>query len=302
MPPADPPAVPTVAYAGVMGGQDTRRRADRRLRRRRPPPSGRRPAAADRPRRRRPGAAPARRRARHRRRGHVDRLAATRRGAASSCGSATVGVSPGRRRPVHPAVHDDQGLRVPRRRTAGSRRRPPGEPGDGRRRGRATSGPATPTTSPTASRTVLFDAERRRELADAAARRAPALLWDRSATRLLAAYRPPPRRRPGRRGRPTRRRRARRDRKLTEMDTPDPVPGPPPPARVDPPRPRRGLRPRGAHRARSSKDPSWSPSSRRSPPPTACPTPPASAPAPMPSRWRCGRSASVTATRSSCRR
>jgi glycosyltransferase involved in cell wall biosynthesis len=35
---------------------------------------------------------------------------------------------------------------------------------------------------------VLFDADRRQELADAAARRAPALLWERSATRLLAAY------------------------------------------------------------------------------------------------------------------
>ena len=36
---------------------------------------------------------------------------------------------------------------------------------------------------------VLFDADRRRELAEAAARRAPALLWDRNATRLLAVYR-----------------------------------------------------------------------------------------------------------------
>jgi glycosyltransferase involved in cell wall biosynthesis len=35
---------------------------------------------------------------------------------------------------------------------------------------------------------VLFDGVRREELAAAAARRAPALLWDRSATRLLAAY------------------------------------------------------------------------------------------------------------------
>ncbi len=35
---------------------------------------------------------------------------------------------------------------------------------------------------------VLFDPDRRAELAAAAARRAPALLWDRSAARLLAAY------------------------------------------------------------------------------------------------------------------
>ena len=62
---------------------------------------------------------------------------------------------------------------------------------------------------------VLFDADRRRELADAAARRAPALLWDRSATRLLAAYHHLLDGTPARRGRPTRRRRARRDRKLT---------------------------------------------------------------------------------------